>query len=217
MKSPITLYKTTEDASFSARQLPEKNRNLLQLKNVLVVILTIFSLNLASAQTQVGAVTLPNTVNFSGVDLTLNGAGIRKKAMILKLYSGGLYLASPSSDANSIINSEEYMAIKLHITSGFVSSDAMKEAVADGFDASMDGDTTSLTSEIEKFVGFFNEEIVEDNIFDITYQGDRGVVVYKNGNELGAIPGFQFKKALFGIWLGDDPADKKLKKAMLNQ
>lgn len=186
------------------------------MKNILAVFLTVFSLNLASAQTQVGAVTLPNTVNFGGEELALNGAGIRKKAMILKLYSGGLYLSSPSSDANSIINSGDPMAIKLHITSGFVSSDAMKEAVADGFDASMNGDTTSLTSEIETFVGFFSEEIVEDNIFDITYQGNRGVVVYKNGAELGAVSGFDFKKALFGIWLGDDPADKKLKKAMLN-
>ena len=78
-------------------------------------------------------------------------------------------------------------------------------------------DTSSLTSEINTFVGFFSEEIVEDNIFDITYQGNRGVVVYKNGTEIGSIPGLNFKKALFGIWLGDDPADKKLKKAMLNQ
>ena len=187
------------------------------MKNILVLFLTIFSLNIASAQTQVGAVTLPNTVNFGGEDLTLNGAGIRKKAMILKLYSGGLYLATPSNNANNIINSGDIMAIKLHITSGFVSSDAMKEAVADGFDASMDGDTSSLSSEIEKFVSFFSEEIVEDNIFDITYQGNRGVVVYKNGTELGSISGFDFKKALFGIWLGNDPADKKLKKAMLNQ
>jgi len=187
------------------------------MKNILIVFLTIFSLNFASAQTQVGAVTLPNTVNFGGQDLALNGAGIRKKAMVLKLYSGGLYLANPSSDAKSIINSGDHMAIKLHITSGFISSDAMKEAVIDGFDASMDGDTTSLTKEIEKFVSFFNEEITEDNIFDITYQGNRGVVVYKNGAELGSITGSDFKKALFGIWLGDDPADKKLKKAMLNK
>ncbi|MEM7087173.1 MAG: chalcone isomerase family protein [Bacteroidota bacterium] len=187
------------------------------MKNIFAVFLMVFSFGFTSAQTQVGAVTLPNTVNFGTEELALNGAGIRKKAMVLKLYSGGLYLTEPSSDAMSIINSGDTMAIKLHITSGFVSSDAMKDAVADGFDASMDGDTTSLAAEIEKFVSFFSEEIVEDNIFDITYQGDRGVVVYKNGAELGSISGIDFKKALFGIWLGDDPADKKLKKAMLNK
>jgi hypothetical protein len=53
-------------------------------------------------------------------------------------------------------------------------------------------------------------------MFDITYQ-EAGVVVYKNKKELGTIQGLNFKKALFGIWLGKDPADSKLKKAMLGK
>ncbi|MEL6811245.1 MAG: chalcone isomerase family protein [Bacteroidota bacterium] len=187
------------------------------MKKVLLLFVAMLSMNLATAQTQVGAVTLPNSVNYGGEELALNGAGIRKKAMVLKLYSGGLYLSSPSSDANAIINADANMAIKLHITSGFVSSEAMSDAVRDGFDASMDGNTSSLSSEINTFIGFFSDEIVEDNIFDITYQTGRGVVAYKNGKELGSIQGMAFKKALFGIWLGDDPADKKLKKGMLGK
>ncbi|MDH3389472.1 MAG: chalcone isomerase family protein, partial [Gammaproteobacteria bacterium] len=34
-------------------------------------------------------------------------------------------------------------------------------------------------------------------------------------NELGLIPGEDFKNALLEIWLGNYPADKKLKKGML--
>ena len=113
----------------------------------LLVVLFMISVSLPlTAQTEVGSVTLPNNVNFGGQELALNGAGIRKKAMVLKLYSGGLYLASPSSDAKDIINADQNMAIKLHITSGFVSSEAMQEAVNDGFDASMNGNTSSLDS-----------------------------------------------------------------------
>ena len=186
------------------------------MKKVLLIFVAILSVNLAMAQTQVGAVTLPDSVNF-GEELVLNGAGIRKKAMVLKLYSGGLYLPTKSSDANAIIDGEGNMAFKLHITSGFVSSEAMSDAVRDGFDASMKGDTSSLASEIDVFISFFSEEIVEDNIFDITHQAGKGVVVYKNGNELGTITGLTFKKTLFRIWLGADPVDKKLKKAMLDR
>lgn len=175
------------------------------------------TVNMAIAQTEVGSVTLPNTVNFGGEDLVLNGAGIRKKAFVLKLYSGGLYLKNKSSNASTIVNADETMAIKLVITSGFVSSDAMSDAVREGFDSSMNGNTSSLSSEIEKFIGFFSEEIVEGNTFDITYQKGKGVVAYKNGKELGTIQGMAFKKALFGIWLGSDPADSKLKKAMLGK
>ncbi|MGD2172849.1 MAG: chalcone isomerase family protein, partial [Gammaproteobacteria bacterium] len=41
------------------------------------------------------------------------------------------------------------------------------------------------------------------------------VRVSRNGKELGAIPGDDFKTALLEIWLGNHPADKQLKKGML--
>ena len=187
------------------------------MKKLLLLLIVVFTVNTTIAQTQVGAVTLPNSVSFGGENLELNGAGIRKKAFILKLYSGGLYLQNKSSNAKDIVNSDETMAIKLHITSGFVSSEAMSDAVREGFDASMNGNTAPLSSEIEKFIGFFSAEIVEDNIFDITYQKGKGVIAYKNGKELGTIPGMAFKKALFAIWLGDNPVDSKLKNGMLGK
>jgi hypothetical protein len=187
------------------------------MKNTLILLISIFTIQMGIAQTEVGSVTLPDQVNFGGESLILNGGGVRKKAMVLKLYSGGLYLITKSSDAKGVINADKTMAIKLHITSSFVSSEAMSEAILEGFDASMDGDTSSLSSEINKFIGFFKEEIVEDNIFDITYQKGKGVVVYKNGKEKGAVKGMSFKKALYGIWLGSDPVDSKLKKGMLGK
>ena len=189
------------------------------MKRVLILMIALLSMNVGFAQnggmTEIGDVMLPNTMKVGGSDLVLNGGGIRKKAFVLELYSGGLYLESKSKDAKGIIDADKNMAMKLVITSSFVSSDAMKEAVNDGFDASMRGDTSSLNSEIQKFIGFFSEEIVEEDVFDITYQTGRGVVCYKNGKELGVIPGMAFKKALFGIWLGKVPADIKLKKGML--
>jgi len=191
------------------------------MKRVLLLLVAVLAVNVTMAQnggqTEVGSVMLPNSMTVGGESLMLNGAGIRKKAIVLKLYSGGLYLGSKSSDADAIVNANSNMAIKLIITSSFVSSEAFTEAVTDGFDASMDGNTSPLSSEINKFMGFFSEEIVEDDMFDITYQSDRGVVVYKNGVEKGSIAGMAFKQALFGIWLGDDPADKKLKKGLLGK
>lgn len=186
------------------------------MKNLLLAFVAVLTLQTATAQTQVGEVTLPNSVNFSSQDLTLNGAGIRKKAWF-KLYSAGLYLTNKSGDANSIINADETMAIKLQITSSMVSSKKMKSAVNDGFDAAMNGDTSSLSSEIEKFIGFFNEEIVEGTVFDITYQKGKGAVIYRNGKEKGVITGMKFKKALFAIWLGSDPADDDLKEGLLGK
>ena len=93
----------------------------------------------------------------------------------------------------------------------------MSEAVEDGFEASTRGNTDPFAAEIKTFMGFFSEDIVEGDTYDITYQTGKGVVCYKNNKELGSIQGMDFKKALFGIWLGKNPADSNLKSGMLGK
>lgn len=186
------------------------------MKKYLLALVAVCSLTFSQAQTVVGDATLPNTMTVEGTDLVLNGAGMREK-VIFDLYAGGLYLASKKSDAAAIVNADETMAMKLDIVSGMVSSKKMIGAVDDGFDASMNGDTSALDAQITKFKGFFSDKIVKTNVFDIAYVKGKGTVVSKNGKEVGMIPGLEFKKALFGIWLGSDPADDDLKEAMLGK
>ena len=42
-------------------------------------------------------------------------------------------------------------------------------------------------------------------------------MINKNGKFKGVVAGLEFKKALFNIWLSNNPADANLKKAMLTQ
>ena len=44
---------------------------------------------------------------------------------------------------------------------------------------------------------------------------DSGTNVLKNSEYIDTIPGIEFKKAFFGIWLSNDPIQKNLKQAML--
>jgi hypothetical protein len=180
----------------------------------MLALMAIFSIGFANAQTQVGDATLPNQMTIEGTDLVLNGAGMREK-VVFDLYAGGLYLQSKSSDAQRIINADETMAIKLDIVSKLVSSKKMKGAVDDGFEASTDDNIAPFAERIEKFKSFFSDKIVKTNVFDIAYIKGQGTVVYKNGTKIGMIEGLDFKKALFGIWLGEDPADDDLKEGML--
>ncbi len=186
------------------------------MKKGLLLILALFFIATAPAQTKAGGVTIPNTVSFEGEKLVLNGVGVREKFW-MDMYAGALYLNSKSSTANSIFNANEPMVIKLHIVSKLITSDKMIDAVNEGFINSTNGNIAPLQSEINKFIGFFKEEINKNDVFDIVYLPSRGVVVYKNNSELGRIKGIEFKKALFGIWLSDKPADKGLKTGMLGK
>ena len=186
------------------------------MKKLLFLVFAFVFIAVAPAQTKAGGATLPNSVTFEGKTLVLNGVGVREKFW-MDMYAGALYLNAKSSNASAIMGANEPMAIKLHMVSKMITSDRMIEAVNEGFENSTRGNTASLKSEIEKFKGFFKEEIKINDVFDIVYLPSKGVVVFKNGNELGTIKGIPFKKALFGIWLSENPADKKLKSGMLGK
>ena len=54
-------------------------------------------------------------------------------------------------------------------------------------------------------------------MFDLVYLPGEGVRVLKNGEQKDTVGGLEFKKALFGIWLSDKPAQEDLKEKMLGQ
>lgn len=187
------------------------------MKTLLTSIIVLTMALPSSAQVTINGVTLPATVKAGDASLSLNGGGIRKK-LFFKLYVGGLYLSEKSSNAKAIVNADKPMAVKLQITSGMISSENMSEAITEGFEASTGGNTAPLKSKIDEFVNTFKKsEIVEGNVFDIVYVPGKGVESYKNGKLEGTIDGMDFKKALFGIWLGEKPADDDLKEAMLGK
>ena len=184
------------------------------MKKIALLLLFIAGSFSVNAQKKVGDATLPMTENYKGQDLVLNGAGIREKLWI-DLYAAGLYLDQKSKDANAILNSDKPMAIKLHIVSKLITSKKMTEAVTEGFENSTNGNTAPIKDEINKILSFFKEDIKKNDVFDLVYFPGKGVVAFKNGEEKGVVEGKDFKKALFGIWLSNRPADDGLKKDLL--
>jgi len=169
----------------------------------------------ASALTVEG-VDVPETYQAMGTELKLNGAGTRSK-WFMDLYVGGLYVPESISDGQAVINADEPQAITLHIISGMITSDRMTEATLEGFEASTDGNMAPVQDDIDQFMAVFEEEIKEGDVFDLVYLPNEGVRVLKNGEVRDTVGDLEFKKALFGIWLSDKPAQENLKERMLGQ
>jgi hypothetical protein len=186
------------------------------LKRSFITSLAILAIASFCHSTLVNATELPGRLKVGDSELTLNGWGVRQKSL-LKLYKAGIYLKKPTSNAASVINANEAMAITIEITSGFVSQEKMVAALNEGLQNSTSGRTAALKTEIEQFQACFADDITKSDVFSIIYRPSHGVVVSKNGRQKGVIKGLAFKKALFGIWLGNNPVDQKLKNAMLAQ
>jgi len=183
-------------------------------------LLCALSVSAQGASQKIGGVEVPDAITVESNELKLNGAGIRSKWW-MSLYVASLYLPEElhgTSDADRIIDADRPMAITIDVVSSKVTSDKMASAANDGFKRTTDGNTAPIRDEIDQLTGVFVEEIEPGDHFRIVYLPDKGIVVYKNGERAGTVKaGMEFKRPLFAIWLGDEPAEGSLKKAMLGR
>ncbi|MEO8534782.1 MAG: chalcone isomerase family protein [Flavobacterium sp.] len=191
------------------------------MKKILLAFTLLLSLQFStvSAQTtlEVNGVTVPRKIEFQNKTLQLNGAGGRSK-MWLEVYVQALYLSQLSQDAQFIIDSDTEMAVRIEITSSMVSSNKLTKAMNTGFEKSAGSNLTELRPRIEDFKKLLSDPIKEKDVFILAYSPlDQTINVYKNEVLKGKISGFDFKKALFGIWLSDKPVDDTLKKNLLGE
>lgn len=187
------------------------------MKNLGLLFICFIGFSFASVHAQkrtTAGVTFDAKTTINGKTLLYNGSGLREK-YTFDLYVAALYLRRPSMDANKIISDDDEMGIHLQLVSNKVTRDKFVETVKEGFGKSTSGKATD--AEIKTFMGFFTGEFKDGDKIHLEYTPGKGVSAIKNGKTLGTVPGLEFKKALFSIWLGSKPADATLKKGMLGK
>jgi hypothetical protein len=182
--------------------------NFKKLVICLFIIVGIFSVSTISAGEP------PEAIEFEGSTLILNGTGTRV-IFFMKVYEGSLYLETKSIDADQIINNNSPMALRIDVTSEMVTADAMKKALSEGLEKSTNNKTGPILNEIEQLSSSFDSAVTSGDFYEFIYIPEIGTHVLKSNELVELIPGLDFKKAFFGIFLSDNPIQKNLKKAML--
>lgn len=193
------------------------------MKNLLLLFVFLFSVQFsqvsAQKQIEVDGVILPRTIEFKQRTLLLNGVGVRSK-MWVDVYVQALYLSDLSQNAESILESNSEMAIRLQITSSMVTSEKLSKSLNKGLVKSIgDGNLSKFKSQIALLESLLNKEkTFKDDAINLIYNpADESLWVYKNDRYEGKIPGLEFKKVFFGIWLSNNPVDEKLKNDLLGK
>jgi len=151
----------------------------------------------------------------SGETLVLNGIGLREKFWV-DVYVGALYLPGKSTDVAEILSRPGPWRIQLDFVYRKVDQEKLVKAWREGFEKNQSDETLQkLQSRIDQFYQYFDSAVVAKEQYAFDYVPQQGVRISRNQKELGLIPGEDFKNALLEIWLGNHPADKKLKKGML--
>jgi len=178
----------------------------------ITIIALLISMSINAQSISVSGATFPATMKIGDKTVEYNGAGVRTK-YFFKLYVAALYIQSKSTNAQSIIDQDIASAIRLKMMSSKVTRERFIETVRDGFSTSSEGKASK--QEIDALMRLFKTEFKEGDDIILMYFPQSGIEVYMNGKHLGGVKGLEFKKALWGIWLGKTPADKSVKNSML--
>lgn len=193
------------------------NKNKLSLLISSCIFCFLFSLSTHAQITNIGGIKLKETIKLGKNNLQLNGAGQRSK-LFIDLYIAALYLSNKSQDAQAIISADEPMLIQIHVVSNLITSENLTRGTMEGFSKATDNKTEAIQTQIDDFLDAFKETIKIGDMFEIVYLPNKGVTVIKNRHIVKILAvDLDFKRALFGIWLSDKPAQKSLKDKMLGK
>ena len=177
----------------------------------------LFSVSLTVQAVSVDGIKLHDSFKLGDNELLLNGAGKRSKFFI-DFYIAALYLNEKTDNAQKIIDDDALMMLQIHVISKLISSENLTRGTREGFDKSTNGNTQQIQSEIDSFLEAFKEPIKIGDVFEIVYMPEKGLTVIKNRHIAKRMQvTMEFKRALFGIWLSDKPAQDSLKKKLLGK
>ena len=93
----------------------------------------------------------------------------------------------------------------------------MIKVTREGFEKSTQGNTAPIENEMKTFLSWLEQTIKKGYKLEFAFIPHNVIHVSKNGTELGVIENKEFSSALFGIWLGDMPAQQNLKEELLGK
>lgn len=164
------------------------------------------------AAKELAGVKLPDTMSAGDKTLTLNGLGLRKKA-VFKVYVGGLYLEAPSKDPAAIVAADATKAIRMHFLRDLKKTQ-LTEAFSEGFEANAKEKAAAQKASIDRMLALV-PDMKEGETMSFVYVPGKGTTLYAGDKALGTFESKDFADALFSIWLGPKPPSEDLKKGML--
>ncbi len=154
-----------------------------------------------------------------GQTLRLNGAGIRYKA-VFKVYAAGLYLPQPAASAAEIAAMPGAKRLTITMLRD-IDSEELGRLFYRGVESNMDRTSFSrLVPGMVRMGQIFSahKKLLAGDNFYVDWLPGTGMLITVKGQPQGEpFKEPEFFDALLGVWLGPNPADWRLKDALLGK
>ena len=162
----------------------------------------------------VDTVAFVKAMRLMDTDFTLAGAGLHRYRIVFRGYAAALYLgtgeipASVFKDIPKRLEIEYYHAIP---AAGFI--DATREGMKRNVSR---GDLGRMRPRMERLFRAYHPVRPQDR-YAFTYVPGKGSTLTLNNVPLDVFEGLDFANAFLSIWIGPEPADEGLKRALLKE
>ncbi len=178
----------------------------------------LLALNAMAATLEINGVKVEDSATVANTQLALNGAGTRYKFGIVKVYVAALYAGKKAASHEELVNQPGPKRMALTFLRDVDANELGKLMTRGMEDNTPKNEMSKLVPGLIRMGKIFSEQkkMSAGDVILIDWIPDTGAVVSSKGK----VQGEPFKEpaffnALMAIWLGEVPADHKLKDALL--
>ena len=179
----------------------------------------LLALGATAATVDVGGIKLEDSTDLRGNKLVLNGAGIRYKA-VFKVYAAGLYLGKKAATPEEVLAAPGAKRMVITMMREIDSNELGKLFTRGVQDNAPKTEMSKLVPGLIKMGEIFSNQkrLMTGDVFMIDWVPGTGTIITVKGVPQGEpFKEPEFFNALMRIWLGPEPADWKLKDALLGK
>jgi hypothetical protein len=201
----------------AAMAAPQRSEHLehriFRLVRLLAVVLVVSTTPVSAAA--LDGVTMPDSEDIRGVHLVLNGMGLRTYSFLrIHIYVAGLYLARPSSDATTVLQSHEPKELRFAFLRT-VDAARARESWRDSFDRSCRAGCPVSQEQIQLFLTRI-PGVHEGDTSRLIF-ADGTLEIFINNRFLGRIADPDFSALVLATFLGPRPVSEGLKQGLLGE
>ncbi len=157
-------------------------------------------------------------VRMEGIELQLNGAGYRNY-LFLDVYQAALYLPRRLEDPRAVLGDDMPRRVRIALLRD-ISAERDAELLLGGLeDNNSPAELAAIRPQLDHFLTLIRAlgTVPKGSVVLLDYLPRVGTRVWLNQRLLETVPGPAFNRAVLKIWLGEQPIQENLKKALLGR
>jgi chalcone isomerase-like protein len=153
-------------------------------------------------------------INILNNELHLKGAALLRYLVFIKAYAGALYLQEGTDGAYALDDTPRHLVLEYRVP---ISARDFADATSRKIKDSVSSETyLKIQPRIQSLNRLYRDVQAGDR-YSLTYIPGKGTQLIYNTTPLGTIEGSDFSRALFSIWIGDNPIDKTFRDKLVGK